>query len=79
MGKFKRLSYKDLSKEDIEDIKYELIDFYEEFMDVPFEEVCEDLTDEGIIEIYNQIFSTNKPEEIKILDEWKEEYSQGQE
>ena len=79
MGKFKKLSYKDLSKEDIEDIKYELIDFYEEFMDVPFEEVCVDLTDEGIVEIYNQIFSTNKPEEIKILDEWKEEYSQGQE
>ena len=75
MSKFKKLVFSEMSEDDIEDIKCELIDFYDEFMDEPFEEIADELSDEGVVELYNKIFSSDKPEDIKILNEWKEEYS----
>ena len=77
MSKFKKLVFSKMSEDDIEDIKCELIDFYDEFMDEPFEEIADELSDEGVVELYNKIFSSDKPEDIKILNEWKEEYSDG--
>lgn len=67
-----------LTKIDADDVKCQLIDFYDEFKDEPFEEVYgEDLSEEEIIDIYVETFATDDPKEERIIDEWQKEYNEG--
>ena len=65
---------KKYTEDEIEDMKCELIDYFEEFMDEPFEEAYEDISDEDVVKMYKKLFIDSDKQDKKIIKEWLDEY-----